>query len=272
MKLLGLARLGVERLARARLAAQPRLWDVLQHYLAQSDSTGCSYADYEVLYRWVRRHRPHEVLECGTGVSTVVLAQALLENAEEGGAPGRLVSMEESEPWFERARALLPRSLHDFVELCWSPTVEESHSLFRGMRYRDVPDRPYEFVFVDGPSTCSHADGDRTCDLDLVTVLRRTRRPVSAVVDGRLATCWVLQQVLGPAFRFDPLRRLGVVTEASRADLHGLGPLSSRAMRSTLHLLGRSRLEICLEDPAIRTGPTRGEALAAPAGARSASG
>ena len=40
---------------------------------------------------------------------------------------------------------------YEDVDFCLSDTVEDYFSLFRGMRYRDVPDRPYEFIFIDGP-------------------------------------------------------------------------------------------------------------------------
>ena len=48
----------------------PRL---LCTYLSKTESTGCSWSDYAALYRRIRTLRPREVLECGTGVSTVVI-------------------------------------------------------------------------------------------------------------------------------------------------------------------------------------------------------
>ena len=45
--------------------------------------TGASYSDYLTLYEQVKSFKPKEILECGTGITTVVLAQALLENARE---------------------------------------------------------------------------------------------------------------------------------------------------------------------------------------------
>jgi tRNA A58 N-methylase Trm61 len=82
------------------------------------------------------------VLELGTGASTVVIAQALLENDV-----GRVTSMEESEDWYIHARQNLPSGLP--VDIVLSSTVEDCFSIFRGIRHRDIPDRSYDFVFVD---------------------------------------------------------------------------------------------------------------------------
>ena len=86
----------------------PRL---LNTYLSKTESTGCSWSDYATLYRRIRTLRPREVLECGTGFSTVVIAYALAENVQEGSEPGRVTSREEHQGWYEMAGELFPASL-----------------------------------------------------------------------------------------------------------------------------------------------------------------
>ena len=88
--------------------ALPRL---LSTYLSKTESTGCSWSDYATLHRRIRTLRPREVLECGTGVSTVVITYALAENAREGSEPGRVTSMEDHQGWYEMASELFPASL-----------------------------------------------------------------------------------------------------------------------------------------------------------------
>src|SRR5262245_2042846 len=66
----------LDRLARRRIVRNERLNGELQAYLSRSGSTGCNYLDYWELYKAVRERKPREILECGTGVSTVVLAVA----------------------------------------------------------------------------------------------------------------------------------------------------------------------------------------------------
>ena len=59
------------------------LWNTLTEYLKTSDSTGCSFSDYWILYSHIKKYKPKEILECGTGVSTIVMAHALMENEGE---------------------------------------------------------------------------------------------------------------------------------------------------------------------------------------------
>ena len=132
----------VERKARSRICSNRGLWSVLSAYTAQTKSTGCQFSDYEVLYNYVRRVKPREILECGTGTSTVVLAYALKENEMADGIVGRITSMEECQNWFDSANRLMPDELRKYVDLRLSPTVEDGYTIYRGIRYRNVPDRP----------------------------------------------------------------------------------------------------------------------------------
>jgi hypothetical protein len=229
-----LIRRRVEAAARRRIQSNAELWPLLKEYLAKTESTGCQYSDYDVLYREIRRLKPHEVLECGTGVSTVVIAQALRENARETGVAGRVTSMEDIERWFEMAVRLLPDALKDFVDLRLSAKVDDGYSIFRGVRYSSVPDRPYEFVFVDGPGTRG-AEGTRCFDFDFIHLVRHTDRPVAAVVDGRLTTCYVLQHLFGSdKVRFNVYENLARVGPVSRRDLRVLDSLKHN-MRLVTH-------------------------------------
>ena len=97
------------RQARRILEAKPELWALMTQVAAGTAVTGASYSDYLTLYAQVRAHRPREILECGTGISTVVLAQALRENAiEDGETPGRVTSMEDDADWYRTACVRLP--------------------------------------------------------------------------------------------------------------------------------------------------------------------
>ncbi|MEC5382419.1 class I SAM-dependent methyltransferase [Aurantimonas sp. C2-6-R+9] len=229
--------------ARRDLERVPDLWRLLQEYLQRTESTGCGLIDYHTLYTHVRATAPVEILECGTGASTVVLAAALRENEREGRPRGRVTSMEDHENWYEMARRLLPDELHDYVDLVLSPGEDGAFSLFRGRRYREVPERPYGFVFVDGPSYRTD-DGFMTFDLDVLDVISRSEQKVSAVVDARVSTCWVLQQVLGTEkVRFDPARRLGFVAPSTSADMRLVrDDTPSRSFQGSWRLGGTTRL------------------------------
>jgi hypothetical protein len=131
-----------------------------------------------------------------------------------------------------------------YAEILQSPRVEDQHSLFRGVRYRDVPDRPYDFVFVDGPNYVAPSDGALTFDFDLVHVLRRADHPVYAIIDKRLTTCFVVQRLLSPDLvRYDARKHLCFVGPASRRDLRQFDPRAvSDAFLDSYGLLGNSKL------------------------------
>ena len=219
-------RMVARRAARAEkiLRANAPLW---QRMMAAADGTavtGASYSDYLTLYEQVRAFRPREILECGTGISTVVLAQALLDNAAEvGGEPGRVTSMEDDAEWFRVAGDRLPDAVRAVVDLVHSPKRDGFYKCFRGVCYEALPDRPYDFVFSDGPDRHSPVNGDKLFNLDLIHVVARSDRPVRAVVDNHYLTFYVLQKVFGiDRARYSVSHKLMFVGPVDRTDLRHL--------------------------------------------------
>lgn len=211
------------RRAERHLRRHPKLWARITEYAHASDVAGGSYSDYWTLYQEVRRWKPVEILECGTGISTVVLAQALLDNSRGGTATGRVTSMEDDRAWYETAKRALPAELDGVVELVSARKVEGLHKIFRGVRYDRLPERAYDFVFSDGPSRYSPITGEKLFNLDLIEVIARSERPLRAVVDNHYLTFYVLQKLLGTdKARYDVSRRLMFVGPVTRHDLRYL--------------------------------------------------
>jgi hypothetical protein len=237
-----------ERRAAANIRRDPALWENLSAYLKASQSTGCNYLDYWHLYKEIRAHTPREVLECGTGVSTIVIATALEKNAQ-AGRPGRLTSMEELEPYYEQALALLPEKFRAIVRIVCSPRIEDFYSLYRGVRYRDVPpERHYDFVFVDGPNYIAPSDGMRTFDFDFIHVVGNSEHPVRGLVDKRVSTCYVLQKIFGPEkVRYNARLHLAFLGPCSRKDMRDFDPQSpSEAFADSWNLIGPTTLRLSL--------------------------
>jgi predicted O-methyltransferase YrrM len=233
-----------DRLAQRQIAGCPTLHRELRAYLQRSGSTGCNHLDYWELYRAVRRLKPREILECGTGVSTVVLAIALAENERETGIKGRITSAEEIPKYFEMAKSIFPSAYAHYVDFVLSPRIEDNIGMFRGVRYRDIPNRPYDFVFVDGPDYRAPSDGSLTFDFDFIHVLRHSERPIHGLVDKRVSTCFVLQRLLGSALvRYDATKHLGFIGPASRTDIRQFNPKApSEAFLQSFCLVGNSEL------------------------------
>lgn len=237
-----------ERKSRNKLRSNIKLWTELSEYLVKTKSTGCSYSDYWQLYKYVRRRKPVEILECGTGVTTLVMAFALAENELEGHPRGRVTSMEEEEQYLTLAIDLLPLGLEPYVEFILSPTIEDSYSIYRGIRYRDLPQRPYDFVFVDGPRYLSATDNAVTFDLDLITVLMGAEHPVAAIIDKRVSTCYVLQKILGPdRVTYSATHHLGFVKPSTARDLRTIDTKTpSKAFADSFRIFGNCELHLKL--------------------------
>ena len=215
--------------AKRALQKNKELWEMLDAYLSKTGSTGCSYTDYLELYTYVRTHKPKEVLECGTGVSTIILGHALWENAKESGDAVRLTSMEELPEFFNRAKEILPEHLTAIVDLRLSETVPDAFAFVRGMRYKDTPERSYDFVFIDGPNPKVPTDGTMSFDFDFIRVVLRSDKPVYAIVDRRITTCYALQSLFGrDKVRFDYVRELGFIGPCRKEDLENERRMSAR--------------------------------------------
>jgi hypothetical protein len=232
--------------SRRTLQRNTELWTALQDYLKKTESTGCGYIDYACLYEMIRKSRPIEILECGTGVSTLIIAHALSENEKETGITGHVTSMEEHAEWLEMSRQLLPPQYGKYVSFELSNTIEDRYSLFRGERYADIPNKAYDFVFVDGPKYESPLDGGATFDFDFIHVLRNAEKPVGCLIDKRLSTVFVLQQLLGTdKVRYSSIAGLGYVQPSTKSDLGSIATsISSVNFAGSLRVFGNSRLSI----------------------------
>jgi hypothetical protein len=222
------------------------LWKELSSYLTKSEFTGCSYSDYWEIYSFVRNKKPKEILECGTGVSTVVMTYALMENEKEGYR-GRITSMESVEKYYEMARKLLPAHMTSYADLICSPVVEDYYSLFRGVRYRDVPiDRNYDFVYVDGPSYVAPSDGTITFDFDYLHIVKNSPNSVCAIIDKRVSTCYVFQKIFGlEKVRYNAFRHLGFAGPCSKKDIkHFDTTTPSSAFDESFRVFGNTKLNL----------------------------
>jgi hypothetical protein len=216
--LIRISELRREREGERFLRSQPDLWRLLSAYREASESVGCSYADYAYLFRRLREYRYREVLECGTGASTVVLAYAAMLNTRDG-SPCRITSLDSIKPWYESACKFFPDELRDCASIHYSDVVPSGFSIYRGVRYASLPERDYDFVFTDGPYGLLE-DGSVAANFDFIHLLQNSApdHAMSTVVDHRLCTCFILQQILPSRFSYYPSRKLGVVADAKKAD------------------------------------------------------
>jgi|SRR3990172_7923343 len=179
------------------ISKNKNLREIIEYANGCSKSSGVSLSDYVALYQTVRRNKPKFVLECGTGKTTMIIAQAMIDNCEESPCNElKLISMEHNKEWYDHAVSLIPEKFNGFLEIHYSPMDTYGYSFIRGTVYKETPDYPYEFVFVDGPS--QGFEGEATmCNMALAKVVEMSEKPVTALIDNRKHTVLAYTMIFG---------------------------------------------------------------------------
>ncbi len=247
LKISALVRKVVELYSVRAIKKNGGLWTELNDYITKSKSTGCNFGDYWELYKFVRNKKPKEILECGTGVSTIVMAYALLENKKEGYS-GRITSLEEIEEYYNMAKKLLPERMKSCVEIVCSTRKEDYYSVFRGVRYSNVPERSYDFVFVDGPKYVAPSNGMVTFCFDYIDIVRKSDHPVYGIIDKRVSTCYVLQKIFGiDKIKYNSITHLGFLGPCTKHDLRQINHQTpSLAFSDSFKLFRNTELKLKL--------------------------
>ena len=69
--------------------------------------------------------------------------------------------------------------------------MNHRYSFISGLIYENVPNYPYDFVFVDGP------DYKDKCDMDFIRVVENSEKKVSALIDTRKTSALAYSALLG---------------------------------------------------------------------------
>lgn len=163
--------------------------------LAQRPATAIppNYVDLWFLYRLVKRRKPRLILEFGSGCSTVVLCQALWENARDGRAPeGHLVSIDADPFWADAAVRSLPPHLRATGAVTYSPLIETTRDGIPVFRHACVPDVRPDLVYLDGPALTP----ERKVADDILLMEAKLPAGCLIVVDGRRANVRFLRERL----------------------------------------------------------------------------
>ena len=183
---------------RARLHDElPNLRIELNQYLQNSETTGTQPITLWLAVKAIMKNKPQFILECGTGASTIVLSMAAQKIQEQQpDYQYKIVSMESVKEWFDIAVANLPPKHSKNVEIVYGPRQQFYVSMFRGYVHSNIPEHPYDFIFLDGPNF-DDENGTSFC-ADLFFILESTKRSkMHGVIDGRTSTAFVLQTLFG---------------------------------------------------------------------------
>jgi hypothetical protein len=199
------------------------LQQVIADYKKSSLSTGCESIDYASLYINIRNNKFKSILECGSGVSTVVMAYALYENYKDTKIKGFINSMEEISEYHKMSISNTPEFLKPYINYILSPCSYDHYSIFTGRKYNATHIVDYDFCFIDGPNF--EIDRGKHCFcFDLVNVLlNATTNPVCAFIDGRFSTIYVMMKLLGNSkvsvYKKDKQTIIGIVQPSLKSDI-----------------------------------------------------
>lgn len=206
-----LVRRGIYRQEARKYVRRPPLNGVLERALA-TVSTGASRKDYMFLHRYVLARKPKAVLELGSGVTSLVIADALREVEKSEGFTGRLHTIENIPEYYEHAKSMCPPDLEKYVTYHCAPakTFKWRGQLF-AVGYDVEPEGPFDLIFVDGPNApagqASAMDGG-AIDADALRALDRyPEHYTDIVIDGRFDTARTYSRFVrkGMAFRDNAL-------------------------------------------------------------------
>ncbi len=166
------------------------------------------------------------------GSTSWVIADALRKNWIEDGRPDEkptVVSLEDSPDWYSRARSALPKPLAEFVDLRQANRVYDHYCFIFGVRYENIPDFPYELMWVDGPVArytekdfdWSDTEYEHTSILDLIRVLQRRDLRLTVLIDNLKRTQIAYACLFGPQkiTTFPYWSDIGVMENVSKEDL-----------------------------------------------------
>ncbi len=160
------------------------------------------YVDLLRLYELVVARRPRELLEFGSGCSTLVLALAARRAWARAATSGRFVSIESDPEWAELNRAALPPELAQLCTIEYSPVVEAELGGVGAWRHERLPAGSPDFVYLDGPALTD----ERPFSLDLLELEPSFAEGFVLVVDGRPANAHVLATQFKRRYRIQQRR------------------------------------------------------------------
>lgn len=132
--------------------------------------------------------------------------------------------MEDIPEYYEMAKKLFPSAYANYGEIVFSESVIDYYAMFRGVRYKDVPVRPYDLVFIDGPNY-TLSDGPITFNFDFIKVVEQSGNPVVGLIDKRYTTCYVFENIFQEGrVSFDNLNGLGIVGLVTKKEFRPIIP------------------------------------------------
>jgi hypothetical protein len=175
------------------------LYHLIKKITEKSKSTGCEYSDYFNLYDSIIKRKAKNVLELGSGISTCVIAYALMKLHNDQNSKGIVVTMEESDFYHKNFLKIIPDELKIYIKSIYSPRKKSSYFNVIGCHYEDIPsiESGYDFVFIDAPQTIYPGERKKCFDSDLINLINENKlNNPYVILDQRIGSLWTLNKLI----------------------------------------------------------------------------
>ncbi len=224
----------------------PNIKKSIKEYQSKTESTGTKYSSLYKAVQIIKKYKPKFLLESGTGTSTIVFAEILLQlKADDPNYKPKLISMESIPKWYEMAKEILPEKYKEVVQIILGEREKFEYAMFRGYCHSNIPINNYDFVFLDGPSY-SDEYGDSCClDALKVRLISRSKKIVG-VIDTRVSSIFVMQSIFGQKnIKYFSLKR---TAKFELKNINSRPELTSNSFKSSLNGIVRLRDDSMIEN------------------------
>jgi len=183
------------------------LYEYLLDTINKSDSTGCEFSDYLTIWNELNKNSYKVILECGSGISTVVFAYYAFKIQK----PIKVISMESEIDWYNQIIDVFPEKLKQYVQFVYSPREETSYNGILGCHYKEVPNEKYDFIFIDGPwlrTVFGDTSYTKCFNSDIINILYNGyTHTIDGILDQRIYTLWTLKKFLKGSIKYSTIKK-----------------------------------------------------------------
>jgi hypothetical protein len=200
------------------------------------------HSDALFLIDLITELKPRRVLECGAGLSTLIIAYALEQIEKASGHKSEFISLDESTEYIEKmvlptlpARLAQRTALKASTPAYWHFENMRTLESAGGIGYTDRPKQHFDLIYVDGPQVRQgqfrglvrdkSVSGvppflDRPpFDCDALNVVIESQKLVTVVIDQRIDTRWQMKTLLDRPYEdryyFAPRKSVFRITPAA---------------------------------------------------------
>jgi len=197
------------------------LFNYIQSVSNKSTSTGCEYSDYLTIWEDLNKKLPSTILECGSGITTVIFAYFC--SIQKNPDLIKFISLEESQKYYDNILNIFPEDLKQYVEILHKERAEQYYNGILGAYYTNVPKLNFDYIFIDGPTDrakFNDKEYPKCFNSDIINILMQSNKNICGLIDQRIFTLWALKKIIPRgSFRYDVIRKITYLNDINTSDL-----------------------------------------------------